>query len=159
MKNNSKKEKMKPLKLLPHYFKNIGWIIFIPSLILGIASLTDLFQFADIPIPVFYNSGFLSNENKGFFLDAHVSVLQNLAGIFIIIGGTLVGFSKEKIEDEYISNLRLKSVFWSLIVSYAIVLLLFLTVFGTLFFTLMIFIMFLPLVLYVFRFNFLLLKK
>ncbi|KQT16881.1 hypothetical protein ASG31_10930 [Chryseobacterium sp. Leaf404] len=149
---------MNTLQLLPNRYKMIGWFIFIPSLILGLISLSGIMN-VEISLPVIYNSGFFNNENQGFLKTAEIYLFPNLFGILIIIGGILVGFSKEKIEDEYISSLRLKSVFWSLVVSYAIVLFLFLTVFGSVFLTVMILIMFLPLVLYVFRFNYLLLKK
>ncbi len=149
---------MNALQLLPNRFKMIGWFIFIPSLILGMISLTGILNF-QISLPVIYNSGFFNNGQDGFLNTTEIDLLPNLFGILIIIGGILVGFSKEKIEDEYISSLRLKSVFWSLIASYSIVLILFLTVFGSLFFTIMILIMFLPLVLYILRFNYLLLKK
>ncbi|QQQ28026.1 hypothetical protein [Chryseobacterium indoltheticum] len=149
---------MNTLQLFPNRFKMIGWFIFIPSLILGLISLSGVMNF-EISLPVIYNSGFLNNEDQGFLQTANIDLFPNLFGVLIIIGGILVGFSKEKIEDEYISSLRLKSVFWSLISTYSIVLILFISIFGTLFFTAMIFSMFLPLVLYVFRFNYLLLKK
>ena len=149
---------MNTLQLFPHRFKMIGWFIFIPSLILGLISLSGVMNF-EISLPVIYNSGFLNNEDQGFLQTANIDLFPNLFGVLIIIGGILVGFPKEKIEDEYISSLRLKSVFWSLIATYSIVLILFISIFGTLFFTAMIFSMFLPLVLYVFRFNYLLLKK
>lgn len=149
---------MNTLQLLPNRFKIIGWFIFIPSLILGLISLSGIMNF-EISLPVIYNSGFFNEANHGFLQTADIDLFPNLFGILIIIGGILVGFSKEKIEDEYISSLRLKSVFWSLIVSYSLVFILFVTVFGSLFLTVMILIMFLPLVLYVFRFNYLLLKK
>ena len=151
---------MKALSLLPSRFKKAGWCIFLPSLVLGIVSLTGLFSMPEISLPAVYNSGFpLSQEESGFFVNTEIAVFPNLFGILIIIGGLLVGCSKETIEDEYISGLRLKSVFWSLMVTYSVILILFLTVFGTAFLTVMILIMFLPLVLYVFRFNYLLLKK
>lgn len=149
---------MNTLQLFPHHFKMIGWFIFIPSLIFGLISLSGVMNF-EISLPVIYNSGFLNNEDQGFLQTANIDLFPNLFGVLIIIGGILVGFSKEKIEDEYISSLRLKSVFWSLIVTYSIVLILFISIFGSLFFTAMIFSIFLPLVLYVFRFNYLLLKK
>lgn len=151
---------MNTLQLFPNQCKKIGWFIFIPSLILGIISLTGMINFPEISLPVFYNSGFpLSSEDSGLFTTTEIAFFPNLFGILIIVGGILTGFSKEEIEDEYISSLRLKSVFWSLIVTYSLVLILFLTIFGTLFFTIMILIMFLPLVLYVFRFNYLLFTK
>ncbi|KFF00325.1 hypothetical protein IX39_06605 [Chryseobacterium formosense] len=151
---------MNTLQLFPHRYKRIGWLIFIPSLAMGLLSLSNLINFPEVSLPVFYNSGLpFSSEEPGLFKNAEIDLFPNLFGILIIIGGILIGCSKEKIEDEYISSLRLKSVFWSLIVTYSIVLILFLTIFGTLFFTVMILIMFLPLVLYVFRFNYLLLKK
>jgi uncharacterized BrkB/YihY/UPF0761 family membrane protein len=149
---------MNTLQLLPNRFKIIGWFIFLPSLILGLISLSGVMNF-EISLPVIYNSGFFDDGEKGFLKTAEIDLFPNLFGILIIIGGILVGFSKEKIEDEYISSLRLKSVFWSLVFSYSIVFILFITVFGSLFLTVMILIMFLPLILYVFRFNYLLLKK
>lgn len=149
---------MTTLQLLPNRFKIIGWFVFLPSLILGLISLSGVMNF-EISLPVIYSSGFFDNGEQSFLRSAKIDLFPNLFGILIIIGGILVGFSKEKIEDEYISSLRLKSVFWSLIVSYSIVFILFVTVFGSLFLTVMILIMFLPLVLYVFRFNYLLLKK
>ncbi len=151
---------MNTKQLFPSRFKKIGWFIFVPSLLLGILSLTNLLNLPEISLPVFYNSGFpFNNEETGFFKNTEVAIFPNLFGILIIVGGILVGFSKEKIEDEYISILRLKSVFWSLIVTYTIVLILFLTVFGSFFFTIMLINIFLPLILYIFRFNYLLLKK
>lgn len=150
---------MKTLPLLPNRFKKTGWLIFIPSLVLGILSLTRIFSFPEVSLPVFYNSGFpLSNEDAGLFKNTEIALFPNLFGILIIIGGILIGFSEEKTEDEYISSLRLRSVFWSLITTYSLILILFLTVFGSAFLTVMILIIFLPLILYIFRFNYLLIK-
>ncbi|MCJ8152334.1 hypothetical protein MKJ01_01000 [Chryseobacterium sp. SSA4.19] len=151
---------MNTMKLFPNRYKRIGWFIFIPSFILGLLSLSNIIHFPEVSLPVFYNSGFpLSNEETGLFKNTAIDFFPNLFGILTVIGGILVGFSKEQIEDEYISSLRLKSVFWSLIATYSILLILFLTVFGMLFFTAMILMMFLPLIFYILRFNYLLLKK
>jgi hypothetical protein len=151
---------MNTLQLFTYRYKKMGWFIFLPSFILGLLSLSNVISSSELSMPVFYNSGFpLSNEDSGFFKNTAIDFFPNLFGILLIIGGILVGFSREKIEDEYISSLRLKSVFWSLMVTYGIIMILFLTVFGMLFFTAMILIMFLPLILYIFRFNYLLLRK
>ncbi len=153
---------MDTLRLLPNRFKKIGWYIFAPSLVLGIIYLlfNSYFEFQEVKIPVIYNSGFpLMNDETGLFKLANVDLIQNLLGILIIVGGMLVGFSEEKNEDEYISSLRLKSVLWSLAISYGVVLILFVCVFGSAFFTVMILAMYLPLLLYIFRFHYLLLQK
>ncbi|WP_294297239.1 hypothetical protein [uncultured Chryseobacterium sp.] len=151
---------MNKLPLFPNSLKRIGWIIFIPSLIAGLILISGKLDFNEITLPVFYNSGFpFDGSEKGFFRTAEVDIFSNLIGCLIIIGGIMVGFSKETLEDEYISSLRLKSVFWSLAATYSIVLILFLTVFGAVFFTVMVVIIFMPLILYIFRFNYLLLRK
>ena len=150
---------MKNLKLLPNGCKKVGWLIFIPSLIWGLIMIIFEINFEvfKIHLPVFFNSGLFSES--GFFQITKVDWVTNLTGLLIIIGGLLVGFSNEKNEDEYINFLRLKSVFWSLMISYLIVLILFLTIYGMAFFNVMILSMYLPLVLYVFKFNYLLSRK
>ncbi|HCR77656.1 hypothetical protein [Chryseobacterium mucoviscidosis] len=146
--------------LFSNKLKKVGWFIFIPSLILGIILISGLMSSLEISIPVIYNSGLpFDTSGRGFFQNTEVDLFSNLIGVMIIIGGVMVGFSKEKIEDEYISSLRLKSMFWSLAATYCIVLLLYISIFGVAFFNVMIIIIFLPLLLYVFRFNYLLLKN
>jgi hypothetical protein len=39
------------LKLFPNHFKKIGWFIFIPSFIMGIVSLANLFTWPEISLP------------------------------------------------------------------------------------------------------------
>lgn len=146
--------------LFSNKLKKVGWFIFIPSIILGIILISGKFNTREISIPVIYNSGLpFDTTGKGFFQITEVDLLSNLIGVLIIVGGVMVGFSKEKIEDEYISSLRLKSMFWSLAATYSIVLLLFISIFGIAFFNIMIVIIFMPLLLYIFRFNYLLLKN
>ena len=73
---------------------------------LGLISLSGMMNF-EISSPVIYNSGIFNDENQSFLKTAEIDLFPNLFGILIIIGGIMVGFSKEKIEDEYISSLRL----------------------------------------------------
>lgn len=151
---------MKTINLIPNCFKIIGWIIFLPTILLALAFLLWNFDFGIIKIPVLYNDGFLFNNNsRGFFKIFNVEWFPNLLSILVIISGFFVGFSKEKIEDEYISHLRLKSILWSLKWSYLIVLLLLISIFGMVFFKIMIVAIYLPLILYIFRFNYLLIKN
>lgn len=153
---------MKNLKLFPSKLKRVGWIILIPAVLMGLLSLifNDSISLGEFEMVVPYYSNFIPfTDQTGFFKLTSFEILPNAAGIFTIIGGVLVGFSKEEKEDEFISSLRLSAVLWSMLVSYVIVLLLFLTVFGFLFLTLMAVALFLPLLLYIARFQFLLYKN
>lgn len=149
---------MENLALLPHRYKNIGWIILIPALLLGIGILfLDLGIDWQVRIPVLYHSSSIfSDESKGFFGISNINIFENSVGILIIIGGLLVGFSKEKTEDEYINSLRLKAVFWSMKINYIIFLILFLTIFGIDFLNIIFLMIYLPILLYIFKFNHLL---
>ena len=75
---------MNTLQLLPNRFKNIGWFIFLPSLILGLLSLSGIMDF-QISLPIIYNSGFFGDENRGFLTTAEIDLFSNLFGILIII--------------------------------------------------------------------------
>lgn len=88
---------MNTLQLFPNRFKMIGWFIFIPSLILGLISLSGLMNF-EISLPVIYNSGIFNDENHGFLKTAEIDLFPNLFGILIIIGGIMVGFQKKKLK-------------------------------------------------------------
>jgi biotin transporter BioY len=79
--------------------------------------------------------------------------------VVFIIGALLVGFTKEKHEDEFIAELRLSSIFWAVWVNYIILLAAFLFVYGTPFLTVMIYNMFTVLIIFIVRFNFLLNKS
>lgn len=100
---------MKTLYLLPNAYKKIGWFVFVPSFILGILMLIFNWEFPLVNIPVIYNDALVGE--RGFFVETSVSWLENLIGMMVIVGGLLVGFSKEKTEDEYIASLRLKALF------------------------------------------------
>ena len=65
----------------------------------------------------------------------------------------LVGFTKEKIEDEFIYKLRKDSLVWALIVNYSILMITILFVFDLAFFHVLMFNMFTPLLFFVIRFT------
>ncbi len=67
---------------LPNYWKNIGWGIFFASLVL-----------------------ILSTK----FLDGDFDLLKSILKKAMLIGLLIVTISREKIEDEFIENLRSKS--------------------------------------------------
>lgn len=78
--------------LFPHTFRPIGWIVLVPTLILGILLL----------------DGILS-------VDGSVeTILTDTAIIGIALGSIFITCSRERIEDEMTSSIRLKALLTSL---------------------------------------------
>lgn len=78
--------------LFPHTFRPIGWIVLVPTLILGILLL----------------DGILS-------VDGSVeTILTDTAIIGIALGSIFLTCSRERIEDEMTSSIRLKALLTSL---------------------------------------------
>ena len=71
----------------------------------------------------------------------------------------MVGFSKEKQEDEFIAEVRLNSLLWAVAVNYILLLLAFIFVYGTPFLQVMIYNMFTILVIFIARFHYILYKN
>lgn len=102
--------------LLPYGLKKIGWIILIPTLLLGILMLIDDFDgFPTFLLPAKGSAcyGILVSDTMG-------RVLNNIALVGICIGGILVACSRERIEDEMISRIRLNALLTALYINYAL---------------------------------------
>ena len=89
--------------LLPNKYKLIGWILFGVGLITGMLMYTDLMESEMLKTKVLsiYHDGFFA-EKEGFFKIIENGILDEIVAAIIIIGGLLVGFTKEKVEDEFI---------------------------------------------------------
>jgi hypothetical protein len=142
--------------LIPNKYKPFGWVLFILGIIAGIFLYIAEYESDALTINVFsiYSESFLGNE-KGFFQIVENSILDELIALAIIIGGLLVGFSKEKVEDEFIYKLRKDSLVWAIIFNYAVLIFTIIFVYDLTFFDVLVFNMFTPLIFFVFRFNFL----
>ena len=108
--------------LFPHKLKRVGLVLFIPGLILGFLhllevepSLLDFNVFA-----VATEAGLLRTK---FFSFTETNILDELAGILMILGALLLAFSREEFEDEYISKIRLDSLVWATYVNYIVLIL------------------------------------
>jgi hypothetical protein len=147
---------MKTNYLLPNKYKPIGWVLFIIGLIGGIFIYISEYESDLLTINVLsiYSESFFGND-KGFFQIIENSILDELIALAIIIGGLLVGFSKEKVEDEFIYKLRKDSLVWAIIFNYAVLAFTIIFVYDMTFFDVLVFNMFTPLIFFVFRFNFL----
>lgn len=142
--------------LLPHKYKNVGWVLFILGLLAGIVLIFCDYEVDALNMNVIsiYSEQFMSND-KGYFKIIENSIVDEIIALFIIIGGLLVGFSKEKVEDEFIYKLRKDSLVWAIIFNYAVLMLAIAFVYEFTFFHVLVFNMFTPLLFFVFRFNFL----
>ncbi len=145
--------------LLPNKYKRIGWMILFPAIILGvILSLTD-FEPRWFKMKVFsiFPDGFSGQDQ--FFSIVETNVAATIVGLILIVGAIFVGFAKEKIEDEFVAELRLSSLLWAVWVNYALLFLAFIFVFGVPFFSIMIYNMFTVLLIFIIRFNYILYKN
>jgi len=128
--------------LLPHQFKRIGWCILIPATIFGIILIVNGFD-----------------KWPFVFTFMRADITNTLAGALFIIGGLLVGFSKEKNEDEFISNLRLSSLLWAVVTNYIVLLFCLVFVYGPPFLNVMLYNMFTILIIFIVRFNYVLYRN
>ena len=153
---------MKTNYLLPNKYKSLGWILFILGLIGGIFMYSIGYESDVLTMKVFsiYNEDFIMKEERGFFkIIEENSILDELISLAIIIGGLIIVFTKEKVEDEFIYKLRTDSLVWAIIFNYAILIFAILFIYGLTFFDVLVFNMFTPLLFFIIRFNFLKLKS
>ncbi len=150
---------MKNNLLLPNKYKKIGWYILIPSTVLGIFISLTGFETEWLNVKVFailYDRIF--DESKMFsFVKADIT--NTVTGVLFLIGAMLVGFSKEKTEDEFISELRLSSLLWSVWINYVLLFFAFIFIYGIPFFTVMVYNMFTVMIIFIARFNYILYKN
>lgn len=145
--------------LLPNKFKKIGWAILIPAFIAGLILCITDYQATWLKTKVF---AIVNEEIFGksqYFSLIVTNITNTLVGVLFIVGAILVSFSKEKTEDEYISNLRLKSLQWSLLVNNLLLLFAFMFIYGTTFLSIMVYNMFTMVLIFIIRFNYILYKN
>ena len=149
---------MKSRFLFPHHYKPIGWVIFVIGFILGIILMLNDYNYPEWEVSVFP----LISENDFFSKPAFEwstnNIADEIASVFIIVGGILVCFSKTKDEDEYISKIRMESLIWATYVNYIILIITILFVFDSSFFNVLIFNMFTILLFFMVRFHYELFK-
>ena len=92
--------------LFPYSFKRIGWIILLPSTILGILILffNLKFEFLDSKVFAIYSKEFFA-ERPTYFGLTPGNYTQTIAGLLFLLGALFVAFSKERHEDEFIAKI------------------------------------------------------
>ena len=94
--------------LFPHQFRIVGWVLTI-VVVVGYLWLPE-FHFK---MPALYFDVLFDDDNEsGFFRMARANGLS-IAMILLTIGLLFIGFSKEKVEDEFLHYLRAQSLIWA----------------------------------------------
>jgi len=151
---------MKTKLLFSNQFKRVGWILLVPSTILGILFIFFDFKlnFLDSKVFAIYSESFVPWSSATIFGFEKDNITDELVGILFLIGAIFVAFSRERYEDEFIAKTRLESLVWATYINYGILILCFLFFYGTSFLYVMIFNMFTILILFIIRFYYILYK-
>jgi len=113
---------------LPHYFKRIGILFVFIAIVLSCIGAVDDFRQGWVDGGNSADHGYkelkahpeLYQTINPYLTDEEVKLYVSISLLFSILGFLMYLFSKEKIDDEYIQHIRLKSIFQSLLVSWLI---------------------------------------
>jgi hypothetical protein len=131
--------------LIPGKYKVIGWIIFILFACLGLATLYWDYKIPGLILPI---------KERGGLTFADYNLTNELALAGLIIGLMIIVFAREKIEDEYISLIRLKCLQWSVLISFVILFILNFVFYGGSFYIVLIYNMFTIPLIFIAKFNY-----
>ena len=150
---------MKTTFLLPRQLKKIGWLIFVPAFLTAVILRIKGYEFDDRAVTSVFavvNSDILSAPT--FFAVIKNGIIDELLLVMIIVGGIMVGFSRHRNEDEFISEIRYESLVWAFYVNFALMLLSTIFVYGTFYFDVLIANVFTMLLFFIIRFHLMLYK-
>lgn len=110
--------------LLNHKLKWPATVVFYSALLFGVYSISFENQLAEIwKVPVYSlfgdETGLLGLGKKGW---TETSLINEILTVIIVTAGLIASFSKERIEDELTSKIRLESLSVAIVLNYLIVL-------------------------------------
>ena len=146
--------------LLPNKYKIYGWILFIFGLVLGLLSMLEIITDDSIKLNVLsiFNNPLLGGDSFKLAAIIKTGIVNEIIALSIMIGGLVIGLSKEKFEDEFIYKLRAESFVWAIITNYIVLIIATIFIYDLPFFNVLIYNMFTPLIFFIIRFHFLKLK-
>ena len=150
------------IKLLPHTYKKIGWFLLLPAFVAGVYVwfISDFTDGPEINTFGYFGDGIIFNgQKKSPFRIDYIQVIPNVISILFLIGGLFVMFSKEKIEDEYINQIRLNSFQYSVFLNYILLFFCIVFIHGIPFYHVMVYNLFTIILIYILRFHFLIHKN
>lgn len=153
---------MKTSYLFPYRFKKISGFLFWVTLIVLVYGFLNsstvlenqLFQSKVFAIA---DTGILS-ENTILGITENY-ILDEILFILLIISGLIYAFSKEKIEDEMVSKVRLDSLVWATYFNYILILLCYMFLFGFAFLNVMMIALFSHLLFFIIRFRWMMYRQ
>ena len=145
--------------LFPNRFKILGWVLFVPSFVFGIVARVlplDFENYLNLKVFAIYEQGLFSKSI--FFGFIENGFLDEILLSFLIIGSILIGFSKLKVEDEFIAKIRYESLVWATYFNFGMLLFTTLFIFGGAYFDVMILNVFSMLFFFIIRFHYMIFK-
>lgn len=150
---------MKTKNLLPHHYQIFGWV----AAALGLSVIVwGLFIGEVVPFKLEINFPWPFPGSKGFLdpqvYDGHITldIVDELLCILMITGLFIVAFSRQKVEDERIAQIRLEALQWGIYANYLTLILCILFIYGGPFLLVLSYNMFTPLLIFIARFYWLL---
>jgi hypothetical protein len=141
--------------LFPKYFKRIGFWVSIPTIILDCLIMygNAIDKFFQRFFPSFTPKEFELSGKVGYYVGTYLDTLAIVLTIIVLL---MIAFSKEKIEDEYVAQIRLESLQWAVYCNFALLIIFTLFVYGFDYYDVTVYNMFTPLVIFILRFNYIL---
>lgn len=136
------------------------WLVdFVPSVILGLADMYGDFSIGWLVASILNKPFTIHIDTSKANLVEIQNLTDELASLGIIIGLLFIAFSREKVEDEMIGQLRLEALQWSVYANYLILALAILTLYNEAFFNVMVYNMFTVLLVFIGRFRWLIYRN
>ncbi|AMM52281.1 hypothetical protein TH61_15260 [Rufibacter sp. DG15C] len=153
---------MKTRYLFPHRFKKLGWVLLIPSLLLGLLLTNEVISFPWLEMKVFalYDPAMLGEKTgtKEAFEMIENNLADEIIACLLIVSTLLVACSEVKEEDEFIGKLRLESLLWATYVNAAFLIFCLFFIYGLGFYQVMVYNLFTLMLLFLVRFQVVLYK-
>lgn len=142
--------------LFPARFQKLGWFLLIPFGLLFICfcfCTNELKIELNVPVFAIYDDIGLFNNSKHWFAIIENDIMDEITSIGLIASLLLIAFSKEKDEDEYISQIRSNSIVWAFLVNFSFVIFSEIFFYGMFFFNILCLNLFFTLFLFVIKFK------
>ena len=117
---------MKKNYLFPHWFRVIGWVLSVAAVV-AFFCLRDLdFKMPALSLDILL---YADDDEGSSFRMANTNIIS-IAMPLLTIGLLFIGFSKEKVEDEFVHYLRAQSLIWATYVTSALFIIATLLIYG-----------------------------